>query len=438
MAKRTAIEFLTAHAGAGKSFNEVVQLVDEFIPQGEGTYYTNLPLFIDKICDYCEEKYNIDPEEIEERIHVIPQDEIKLWEQQTKEPVKRGETPIGLWDYFEDIDISNSRIVIDEIHNFCGDSTPRAIKREWSKWLGEIRHRGATFRCISQSPEKVAKEIKREAQIELTLWNTAGEKDCFFKIELGDWMELYAGLLGGTYRTAVFETTIKKNGHKKNRKEKPRFFTIKPEYFELYDSFSAPIAHGGKKFDGFKHEYEKRTKPELIKWFIQKNLYQISTRIIVFLMILSFLVYVYAFNGHKTIIEGLISTMNIANPYGKKKSKKKSKRKPHKYKTARKKEPPPEVYKNNLIAKKLSNKNKELKTKIEQIEIENEKLKKQIEEQSKIILLTPKSIILNSGQEYLLNEIIKNGKYKDKKIIEIDWKKRNVKFEDNTVINMCN
>jgi hypothetical protein len=359
---------------------------------------------------------------------------------QTRENPKRGECPVGIWTYFEEIDISNSRIVIDEIHNFCGDSTPRTIKREWSKWLGEIRHRGATFRCISQAPEKVAKEIKREAQVELTLWNTAGEKDCFFKIELGDWMELYAGILGGTYRTAVFETTILKNGHKKNRREKPRFFTIKPEYFELYDSFSAPIAHGGKKFEGFQHEYEKRTKAELLKWFIQKNIYQISTKAIICSLVLSFMVYVYAFNGHEQIIKGLMSAMNMGNPYKKNKKKKSGNKKFTVKNTVKKKqdEPPPEIYKNNPIAKKLSTKNRELKTKIEQIEIENEKLKKQIEEQSKIILLTPKSIILNSGQEYLINETIKNGKYKNKKIIEIDWKKRNVKFEDNTIINMCN
>ena len=94
-------------------------------------------------------------------------------------------------------DLQNDLIVIDEAHNFCGRSHSREKKRLWMQFCGELRHRGhSAIQFVTQSPNKLAKEIIDECGKRQALIDAEEERDPFFKIPLAYWYELRAKLTG--------------------------------------------------------------------------------------------------------------------------------------------------------------------------------------------------------------------------------------------------
>ena len=168
MAKRSTVYLTTGAAGSGKTYRRCSRfLIDEFLPHETGHIYTNYPVYANKMAEAVYKKHKIPKEDILKRIHVIPKDQLDSWMQTYDR--RDADKAQGPWNYFQDIDINNAHIAIDEIHNFCGVSTPKHQRQKWGKWLGEIRHRGATVEFLTQSPNKLADEIKWEASVLINL-----------------------------------------------------------------------------------------------------------------------------------------------------------------------------------------------------------------------------------------------------------------------------
>ena len=444
--RRDVVTFLTAPARSGKSFNEVRKLVDETIPQENGPIYSNLPLYVDRIADYCFNKHNVPIEDTLNRIRLIPRKVEQEWKD-AGQPIFDPETgkkigvtaATGPWEYFADKELSGATIIIDEVHNFCGSiGTPKAISNQWQKWLGELGHNQAVFRCLSQAPEKVHNCIKQEAQACYTIRNTGLDHDPYFKIEVYDWLELWCGLFGTEYKVFVFEQETKKV-EGKAVKGKRKLHRMGPPYFDFYDSFNAPIAHSqAKDVKPFEHEFEKRLRKGPIKgrlslmwWFFSKYFYELTTRgligvgivLLIFGLMSGFLPRYIS----ETVLSITTKATKTATASGQENVKNENREN--------------DMQTGDTVHGKsnhpnLDKKIKALEERIEVLSSEKELLERQINNASALVLISGSSITLRGGYSYKTGDIIDSGPYKGKKFISINWERRSASLDDGTILKL--
>jgi hypothetical protein len=158
---------------------------------------------------------------------------------------------------------------------------------------------------LSQSPEKVAREIHYEAGLRLSLVNSEDRRDPFLGILLGDWYELRAGFITREYETTVWEVERRSVDGKWVEQNK-RVFALDPYYFDFYDSFSTPV-QGGHKSTGQEREFQKRTRRELLWWFFKRNAFAIVPRC----MLVAGLIYLCS-GGSTWVLNLLVRTMETA------------------------------------------------------------------------------------------------------------------------------
>jgi len=272
-------EFTTAPAGSGKSYRRCAHyLATEYLPLKTGRIWTNFPIKIDAMIDYVLSGHpNMDRAILLERIRIIPDDVLASWRSEESGP----------WDYFRaisisGIDLQGDRIAIDEIHNYIPKEAAKETSRKWKEFLGEIRHSGVEFECISQNENKVHKIIQDEAGLKRTLFNCEDRRDPFFKIVMADWYNLRAKFFTGAYTSTVYETEWLPF-NKKWRENHVYRFQFRPEFYPLYDSYSTPIA-GGSKARGKIYPFQSLTKRGLIWWFYRRNWLEVTTRLALFLL----------------------------------------------------------------------------------------------------------------------------------------------------------
>ncbi len=463
MSRRDVVAFFTAPARSGKSFRMVVRICDEILPHGEGMIYTNLPLYPERIAEYCEQKYGLDPDDVLRRLHIIPREVEQRWREAGKtihDKVtgrKTGTHPLdGPWTYFEDKELAGATIIIDEIHNFCGSlGTPKPVSNQWQMWLGELGHNQAIFICISQAPEKVNACIKQEAQASYTIKNTGLDRDPYFRIEVYDWLDLWAGLFGRPYNVYVFEQEIKKNEGRRVRGQR-KLTRMGPPYFDFYDSFAQPIAgEQTANLKAFEHEYERhlrkgpiRGRISLVLWFIFKNIQQLAMRGMMAAALIGVIVFM-ASGGAGVIMESLSAGLVKKNP-------------PKEEKKAEITPPPPPSQANITASESLKTATREEADKIEKIRavyeeelrktltekealsaesakavMELEILREEIERQSALVLITPDKIVFQGGYVYEAGEEIRQGKYKGRRIEAIDFRNREALLDDDSVLSLA-
>jgi len=166
--------------------------------------------------------------------------------------------------------MQNALIIVDEAHNFCGSTHSRDKKRDWMEFCGELRHRGnSAIQFVTQSPKKLAKEIINEAGLRQALVDAEEERDAWFGIQLSYWYELRAKLTG-EYRSCFVRIDLRDVDGKKIRNHVVRLPRLQ-EIFALYDSFNATskgeIGGAGRQM----REYERRSWPSFVFWFVSRN-----------------------------------------------------------------------------------------------------------------------------------------------------------------------
>ncbi len=457
MSSRNVVSFYTAPARSGKTFRMVVRIVDEILPRGQGMVYTNLPLHIDRIAEYCEEKHHLDANDVRERIHIIPRDVEKVW-REAGYPIfnmetgrKTGINPItGPWDYFEDKPLAGSTIIIDEIHNFCGSiGTPKPISNEWQKWLGELGHNQAVFICISQAPEKVHACIKQEAQASYTIRNTGLERDPYFKIEVYDWLELWAGLFNKEYRVFVFEQETQKAEGRKQRGQR-KLCRMGPPYFDLYDSFNKPIA--SEQTDNvkpFEHEYEKHLSKgriagrlSLIRWFVTKNFQPLVSRGGMALTMGAVLLYLLS-GGAGDLTRYISNTMSGGFPTSQAMAGEVDDggTEPVAEVTdaaiGAGTRPPAEDERLKQVRETYEEELRKVLTEREQIKQELKAAQEELSRQSAVSLVTPTAIVLKGGHVYEVGQEIIGGDYKGRRLVAVDYRRREAILDDGNILGLA-
>jgi len=428
MAKRSTVYLTTGAAGSGKTYRRCARfLVDEFLPNERGHIYCNYPLYAEKMADEVSRRHKIPKEQILERIHVIDKEELDTW--MINLDRRDTDRARGPWTYFQDIDIDNAHIAIDEIHNFCGVSTPRHQRQKWGKWLGEIRHRGATVEFLTQSPNKLADEIKWEASVLINLISGETNRDPICKISMSHWYELQAAITG-EYEKRIHQIE-KRSIDGRWRMVHKETFTLDSYYFQFYDSYAAPHT-GGVTGSAEKHQFQKHGRLGVFWWFLKQNLWPVSSRLIVFCLFM----WVMFFGGGKFVFDSFLGKLgDIA------KQQTTRTHKPNITQKTKQKDKISQVIKTQEATQKKEQEQqktdkieKELKTAQE----ENSSLREQLKKESAIALITKDSVVLTNGYTYSIGDVIDYGEYKDKKVSKILWKKRQVILCDGLILRMEN
>lgn len=441
MGLRATTLLTTAPAGSGKSYVRCARfLVDEFLRETDGVHISNFPIglvperhpfppayegetFIDRIAEVVARARKCEAQTIKDRLEVIPEEILEKWRDETSGP----------WDYFADQDLTGAHIAIDEIHNYCGSKASRAHKGKWSKWLGEIRHRGATVEMISQHESKIATEIKHEAGGLIQVVKKDDELDPLFGIHLGDWYELRAKFLTGKYTSCVAQIE-KRDEAGKWKVNSVRRWWMTPDYFRFYDSHNAPQSGSGAGTSAPKKEFEKRSALGLIRWFVFRNLPQVFTRALM-VGVFSWLI---LFGGLTTMLKGFVATMGKFT----------------KGKTA--------VVQNDQAGQPVAPLREEVKggassrttasalssstesgerqrtaDALKAAQDRTAELEQTIKQTFSIGLMTENEIAFRGGYSYSVGQTIDFGPYQGRTIERIDWQRRAAKLDNGTWLRMA-
>lgn len=438
---RSVIQFTTAPAGTGKSYRRCAWYITmKWLPEAKGVHYSNFPVRFDDwedeegkarkgMVSYLKGKFT--EEEVRERVKVLDDEIIQGWR---NDGLMKDQQPRGPWEYFEEIDLSGAHIAIDEIHNFCGSNSHTRVKQRWQQWLGEIRHRGATVEGISQHEDKVAKEFKNEAELRLDLVACATRRDPYFKIELYYWYQLFAKARGEWKATvAEIESRRVKGRWKETTEDK---FKFEEALFDVYDSFSAPIAGGGAGGTD-KLPWERYNWTSLLLWFGRSNFERLVPRIAV--AVLGCWVF---FGGGGTFLLGKFMARTQALAGGINQTEEKEKKvgvtmlgksdenlfPRSAYVTKEGNETlTDEEWRSR---KKIVNEDMEELERLRREEKEREdKEREEAMARAAIVLISENEIVFEHGATYQVGETITGGIYDGRKVEEIEYGKRKVLLE---------
>lgn len=253
-------------SGSGKTYvRGAIFVGDHLFESGvERFHSSNLPLKPDAIGAHVakrrggsEEEQRRIAEDIARRIERIPREVLKKWACEESGP----------WEYYKDSDIKGVHIALDESHNYISRAHSAAHRRKWAEFCGELRHRGAVIEFITQSANRLASEVVEIADEVYQL--TKAETRRLFMVPMSDWLQLFAKVTG-RYRSFFAVQTYSKNGGKLTADGPPILHRRSPEYFELYDSFSATEA-GQAGGEPDKMPFQALSGPKLLRWFVRRN-----------------------------------------------------------------------------------------------------------------------------------------------------------------------
>lgn len=438
MSLRSVITLTTSPPGGGKSYIRCArELVDHFLVETDRRFITNFPIgrvpdhhpfppqyegetFIDRIAAEVAKKRRCEVAEIRDRIEMIPEHVVKTWVDGTSGPS----------EYFANRDIQNSHIALDEMHVYAGKFAKTNVRDQWAKFLGEIRHRGATIELITQAEDKLAKELINDIGAKLQIVKKDDEREPFFGILMGDWYELRAGFLTGSYTSCVaeleFRDGVDKKGNSVWKLNRVRRWWMTPDYFRFYDSHNAPHSGKGTGASSELKEFQKRTKLGLLKWFVLRNFEPLAIRLVgtvlVFWLLLGggFLWALESFTGSlkamankngvashvqkpsvpSGTIEGSVSSTSV----------------------------PPSPATTNLKASGDAVKHAERRA---------EKAERSLSDSFAIGLLTQSEVTFRGGYTYAVGDLIDFGPYAGRSVSAIEWNKRAVRLSDGTMLRMA-
>lgn len=432
MALLSVTTLTTAAAGTGKTFVRcAVFLTDDFLPNESGIHFSNFPAFPDKIVKAVIDRHpNFDETWLRNRVQLIPDEELEKWKSEMSGP----------WEYFENKDLDGAHIAIDEIHEYCSTRHTKAYRYEWQKWLGQLRHRGATFEGISQDKSKIADEMKDEAGTRLEMVAAKTERDPWFKILLGDWYELLS-CFTGNWPEAVLVYEKRKNDGRWENVTTYRF-RLEGRYFDLFDSHSAPKKGGQKKLSDFRRRWERFGRMRTFAWFFARNWLNVAKRFAKIGAIVWLLWSIpHWFEWFKPGSDQPAEASSVAktepNTYTKPATPA-AERDPIQTRAERDREKRAEVEK-----AKRDNAERILRSEIADRDREAERLRETLAERaehdrrrSEIVLMTPGRIVLRNGTTYEVGDEIRIGDHRGETLKRVDYSRRVAELSNGVLLGL--
>lgn len=381
-----------------------------------------------------------DPDTVRAKVRTIDPEEMRRWENQG---FTRGE-PYGPWNTFQDVEIAGWHIAIDECHHYCGETSPPAVKRRWQKWLGELRHQGATVEFLSQHEKKVADVIKNEAEMRYELVNGEHRRDPILGIKLYVWYNIRAKL-GLGWKPASWQLEKhQQDGKWVTIEEAP--FTFDSEYYGAYDSYAAPIA-GGTAGSSGKPPYLLYSHLGFWWWVFSSEF----TRFwYAFCAVFAFCLVMYFRNEFAHYWLGAFRAMAPRTGVAAAKA-------PPAVKTVDGKPVPKpddvmESAEGRIVVPDPADRERlaRLITAFEDLKVkfadqqqtvltlteEKNALQKKLDDAAALVAVGPNAVQFRGGFQYAVGETIDQGKYQGKKIASVDFRRRACTLDDGTFLSL--
>ncbi len=437
--------YTTGKAGAGKSYMRVRFLADEFLLDESGSVITNLPVNVKALAAFVAAKRKDGPtaEEIERRIRIIPQEEIRKWRRQASGP----------WEYFAEEDIRGAHIILDEAHTVANAKHKAPHKIEWQEFCGELRHRGASIEFITQHEAKLATEIRNEAESWIEITTDERRRHFLLGNMLGDWYELKAAWWSGEYRAGLWETEyrfVKGKAVVEREKRVDR----DPVYFPLYDSYSAATG-GAKKVDRPEYQFERRGRWGTLAWFGRRNAWGIFSRAVVF----AFCFYLFGGGGKQLLsiylarVDGIVTANRVgtdaddedADPEPAGPVESPAGTPDETLVVAAADDDRTDAMWNRLRselleAREVARAATERADQVERSRVQAEReavfWREYVEHGSMVAMLTDEFVVMADGSKYRLGEVIEGGSQRGRTVSRIDYARRRVELDDGTVLRL--
>jgi len=251
--------------------------------------YTNLPLNVDQIAIHFQEHYpEIPSKTITDKINLIPIEQTKLWMSEVSGP----------WEAFKDVNLAGCRVIIDEIHNYVHLKSKQEYIHKWRQWLGELRHQGCEFEAISQYETKIHPLIRHECGLKRSLESFDDKRDPVLWIKFYDHFQILSKARG-YWSSRVWYGEYKPSSENAHTWEKVGGGTVPlvPDFYRLYNSYSAPIAGTSKGSNIQPHPFQRLKWKELLHWYFRRNI----TNIVLSMAVYTLLIYLFIFGGIVTI-----------------------------------------------------------------------------------------------------------------------------------------
>ena len=216
------INFICGRPGGGKSFYCVIQLCRE-LELTERHIVTNLPLNLGALAEWCQE--NIEkPVDLSKRLLVLPDDQVcRFWLYEPGEPALKARwCPLG--DERQDCPDFRERqarspgcfYIIDECHLHFGARQWQQVSGDAEYFMSQHRKLKCDVFLVTQHPEKVDKNFRRNAQDFTVLRNLGNERFAFGTALHGRIRRAtYLGMPSGSEKpmeTAVLSLDVKRYG----------------------------------------------------------------------------------------------------------------------------------------------------------------------------------------------------------------------------------
>lgn len=478
---RSIIQYTTGTPGTGKSYLRCpVFLINEFLPDSTGVHYSNFPIgevnadhkwppkfpgetFIERIAECVAANTGRDASEFEKRMQIIPEDELKKWENDVEFVTVDPETgkrrselrpESGPWEYFKDKSLAGAHIAIDECHNFIGRKHSKKHREMWQAWLGEIRHQGATVEFLSQSHMKVAKEIAYEAALRRTLESTEDLRPPWFGFPLREWYNVKAKITGKYSRMIVITEKVERNERwVQNHRE---IVMLRAEYFRFYNSFNKP-QKGGEAGQLEKADWQKYSLARLILRIPYRYPIAFATR----LGFVAFLTFLF-FGGGRLIVMYLITRVGGVDMDGRRKPSHVDQDKPAQVmpsQTARTvrgvydqdvfytpttetpidaagQPVPAQTDDNQPVGHLDDERYQQLLAQIQTLQAAVEEYAAKETERAAVVMVTPDSATMRGGYTYAIGDTIDFGEFVGHVVERIDYPRRAVYLSDGVVLRL--
>ncbi len=254
MSSKPTVFLVEGPPGTGKSYERAARwLVDDFLPNREGHHFSNFPLNVDAIAEYCERVHKLPKDQTAARLHFIDPAALADWRDEVQ-----GSGP---WVYFADRPdgtnpLERAHVAIDECHVYLGVAGKSSAqwRKQWEGWLGTIRHRGCTIEFLTQDVSKVAKEITAHCESKIVLSTLANQRVPFIGIRATDAYQVLSKLRGKSIRVTVVDEYQRRGA--RWAKVEGRVNVLDQKYFALYDSFGR-TEHGDSGAQQEPDEWER-------------------------------------------------------------------------------------------------------------------------------------------------------------------------------------
>ncbi|MCR9119583.1 MAG: hypothetical protein NXI22_21835 [bacterium] len=429
--------------GSGKSWSIARYIAEEWIPNHAGRVFTNVPLKVDAIADYCLKRYKIPREQTIDRIRVIPWEVEEKWAEASECPQEYFEDLYNEWlaaagvdpsdyettgelqDAAEALDVFHplemSLVILDEAYNYWPndkdkDEGKKLQANRVNQWLSTIRHEGARLIFVCQNDMQLSAGLRRYVASEIFLTSLGDWPLPFIGMPVDDLLQIIAKITG-VHLKWVRESVEIADGKELAQVAPARTWFLDARIFNLYESRHK---RGGGRGKEEPPAWKRLPWPKFLKWWIGRNWLGVSKAALVLLAVLV-LIYPggYLFKGFAWLRSSATDFIMEAN--GKKRGKSaNAKAKPEADETA----------------VELTPKVTELLAVVDDLTRERDRLRAALDRGAELVLIDAEFIQTADGRRYGKGATIRDGQHEGKKISSFSAALRSARLDDGTELRL--